>query len=93
MNSLASKVALFAAWPFFAAFLLFSVCVVLVVHLWDFDAVDCAMCGTVTRHRFSVPWCCGPVAEGENDGGHKCVCEPCHDRWAAWNDSLRYYGA
>jgi hypothetical protein len=30
VNSLASKVALFAAWPFFAAFLLFSVCVVLV---------------------------------------------------------------
>ncbi len=66
---------------------------VLVVHLWDFDVVDCAMCDEPTRHRYAVPWYCGPVAEGESEGGYKCVCKPCHDRWAAWNDSLRYCGA
>jgi hypothetical protein len=27
---------------------------VLVVHLWDFDVVDCAMCGEPTRHGFDV---------------------------------------
>ena len=66
---------------------------VLIVHLWDFDAVECAMCGESTRHHYAVPWYCGPVAEGASDGGYKCVCKPCHDRWAAWDSSLRYFGA
>ena len=60
----------------------------LTVHLWDFDSVECAMCRVVTRHRFAVPWYCGPVAEGDSEGGYKCVCELCHDRWAAWNEPI-----
>jgi hypothetical protein len=66
---------------------------VLVVHLWDGAPDECNMCGALGRHRHGVPWYCGPVMEGESEGGYKCVCRPCHDRWAAWNDSMQYHGA
>lgn len=62
------------------------------VHLWQ-DPDECNMCGALGYHTNAVPWYCGPVAEGESEGGYKCVCKPCHDRWAAWDDSLRYCGA
>ncbi len=67
-------------------------CPVTVIHLWD-EPIDCAMCLKPTWDHFAVPWYCGPVREGESDGGYKATCKPCHDRWAAWNDSLCYYGA
>lgn len=51
------------------------------------------MCGAVGFHEHAVPWYCGPVAEGESEGGYKTVCKGCHDKWAEWDDSLRYYGA
>ena len=65
----------------------------LVVHLWGGGAYECNMCGVVGRHHNSVPWYCGPVMEGDSEGGYKGVCQPCHDRWAAWNDSMQYHGA
>lgn len=55
---------------------------VLSVHLWEYDVVDCAMCEKETVHKYAVPWYCGPVAECENEGGYKCVCEQCYDKWA-----------
>ncbi len=65
---------------------------VLVVHLWR-DPDECNVCGALGIHSHAVPWYCGPVAEGESKGGYKVVCQACHDRWAAWDASLRYTGA
>lgn len=64
----------------------------LVIHLWR-DPDECNMCAALGFHSHAVPWYCGPVASGESEGGYKTVCEKCYDRWAAWDDSLRYYGA
>lgn len=64
----------------------------LVVHLWQ-EPQECNMCGAVGHHRHAVPWYCGPVLEGGSEGGYKTVCEPCHDRWAKWSDSMQYQGA
>lgn len=44
-------------------------------------------------HSHAVPWYCGPVAEGESEGGYKTVCARCYGRWEAWDASLRYCGA
>jgi hypothetical protein len=55
--------------------------------------IECAMCDAVGDWVDAVPYYCGPVAEGMSEGGYRCVCKPCHDRWARWNDSLMYYGA
>ena len=27
------------------------------------------------------------------EGGYKAVCKCCHDKWSAWDSSLRYFGA
>lgn len=67
-------------------------CPVTVIHLWE-EPTECNMCGAVGFHAHAVPWYCGPVAEGESEGGYKTVCKGCHDKWAKWDDSLRYYGA
>lgn len=65
---------------------------VLCIHLWR-EPEECNMCGALGYLAHAVPWYCGPVAEGESEGGYKSVCKVCHDRWAAWDDSLRYCGA
>lgn len=64
----------------------------LIVRLWK-EPNECGMCGALGDLRHAVPWCCGPVLEGDSDGGYETVCEPCHDRWAAWSDSMQYQGA
>jgi hypothetical protein len=69
-----------------------NACPVTVVHLWV-EPIDCAMCGKPTFDHFAVPWYCGPVATGESEGGYRSTCRCCHDRWARWDDSLRYFGA
>jgi len=63
-----------------------------VTHVWE-EPHECAMCGGLGFHAHAVPWYCGPVLEGESEGGYKIVCEPCHDKWAKWSDSLQYQGA
>ncbi|MGE0675056.1 MAG: hypothetical protein AB7O64_18590 [Methylibium sp.] len=65
---------------------------VLRIYLWR-DPDECSMCGTLGYHSHAVPWYCGPVAYGESEGGYKTVCKRCHDRWEAWDASLRYCGA
>jgi len=62
-------------------------------HLWPADPVECGMCGRDTFDNYAVPWYCGPVLDGENEGGYRCCCKPCHDRWAVWNDAMQYHGA
>lgn len=64
-----------------------------VVHLWPPDPIECAMCSAFGDWTWCVPYYCGPVAEGCSEGGYRSVCKKCHDRWARWNDSLKYYGA
>ncbi|OTP79437.1 hypothetical protein [Caballeronia sordidicola] len=64
------------------------------VHVMSFPLqIECAMCDAIGDWVYAVPYYCGPVAEGMSEGGYRCVCKPCHDRWARWNDSLMYYGA
>lgn len=65
---------------------------VLRIHLWR-DPDPCNMCGALGYHSHAVPWYCGPVADGDNEGGYKTVCARCYGRWEAWDASLRYYGA
>lgn len=62
------------------------------IHLWR-DPDECNMCGGLGYHSHAVPWYCGPVAEGESQGGYKAVCRRCYGRWEAWDASLRYCGA
>lgn len=62
------------------------------IHLWQ-EPDECNMCGALGYHHYAVPWYCGPVATGENEGGYKAVCERCYGRWEAWDNSLRYSGA
>ncbi|MCQ9375148.1 hypothetical protein NMQ14_12890 [Methyloversatilis sp. XJ19-13] len=64
---------------------------VLRIHLWR-DPEDCNMCGALGYHSHAVPWYCGPVAEGESEGGYKTVCARCYCRWEAWDSSLRHAG-
>ena len=64
-----------------------------VINMTPPDAIECAMCPAVGDFRHAVPYYCGPVREGQSDGGYRCVCKPCYDRWEKWNDSLQYYGA
>ncbi len=64
-----------------------------VIHLWPPEPEPCPMCGVLGRWTWAVAWYCGPVQDGASEGGYKAVCKWCHDRWAAWDDSLRYYGA
>lgn len=65
---------------------------VLIVHLWR-DPDECSMCSGLGFHTHAVPWYCGPVAEGDSEGGCKTVCRSCYHRWAAWDAGLRYGGA
>ena len=65
---------------------------VLRIHLWR-DPEECNMCGAEGYHSHAVPWYCGPVAEGDSEGGYKTVCPRCYGRWEAWDSSLRYSGA
>lgn len=67
-------------------------CPITVLRL-DYSPIECAMCGREGDHHHAVPWYCGPVLEGESDGGYKTVCEPCYARWEAWSDSMQYQGA
>lgn len=67
-------------------------CPVTVIDL-NAEPYECAMCGSIGFHKHAVPWYCGPVLEGQSEGGYKSVCKPCHDRWEAWSDSFEYYGA
>lgn len=67
-------------------------CPVTVIHLWQ-EQEECNMCGALGYHHKCVPWYCGPVAEGDSEGGYKSVCNSCYTRWERWNDSLHYYGA
>lgn len=62
-------------------------------HLWGEDPLECGMCEEPTFDHFAVPWYCGPVATGTEQAGYRVCCKPCHDRWARWDDSLRYCGA
>lgn len=62
------------------------------IHLWR-DPDECNMCGALGYHSHAVPWYCGPVAEGDSEGGYKAVCVRCYGRWEAWDASLRYCGA
>jgi hypothetical protein len=66
-------------------------CPVTVIHLQG-EPHECSMCGAVGFHEHAVPWYCGPVMEGDSDGGYKTVCKKCHDRWASWNDSMQCQG-
>lgn len=67
-------------------------CPVTVIHL-NAEPIECAMCGCEGFHTHAVPWYCGPVLEGQSEGGYKSVCSSCHDRWDLWNDSMQYFGA
>lgn len=67
-------------------------CPVTVVRL-DYSPVECAMCESKGDHHHAVPWYCGPVMEGQSEGGYKTVCEPCYDKWERWSDSMQYQGA
>lgn len=62
-------------------------------RMFDPDPIECAMCPNLGQWIFAVPYYCGVVREGCSEGGYKSVCKPCHDRWAAWNDSLAFYGS
>lgn len=62
-------------------------CPVTVIDL-SAEPDECSMCHAVDFHTHAVPWYCGPVREGQSEGGYKTVCRACHDRWAAWNDSV-----
>lgn len=65
---------------------------VLRIHLWR-DPDPCNMCNAMGYHTHAVPWYCGPVAQGDSEGGYKSVCARCYGRWEAWDASLRYCGA
>ena len=62
-------------------------CPVTVISLNE-EEDECSMCGGLGFHRHAVPWYCGPVLEGQSEGGYKTVCEPCHDRWTAWTETV-----
>lgn len=64
-----------------------------VVRLDAPEPWPCPMCGKLDEHHWAVPWYCGPVLDGESEGGYKACCRPCHDRWAKWNDAMQYWGA
>lgn len=48
--------------------------------------IECSMCGSLGDHYHSVPWNGGPVSEAVADGCHKVVCEPCYEKWVAWDN-------
>jgi len=56
-----------------------------VIYLSSRD-VECAMCGISGIHSLAVPWYCGPVAEGESEGGYKDVCRPCFSKWESLHE-------
>ena len=60
-------------------------CPVTVINISE-EPDECSMCGNMDFHRHAVPWYCGPVLEGESEGGYKTVCKSCHDRWAVWSE-------
>ena len=52
--------------------------------------VECGMCGAEGFHDHCVPWYCGPVLEGESEGGYRTVCKLCHNKWEDWaNQSVQ----
>jgi len=56
-----------------------------IVNMSPRDWFPCAMCEKPGDHRHAVPWHCGPVLEGESQGGYKSVCPTCYDRWETWS--------
>lgn len=62
--------------------------VVRVRHMFPPDPADCCMCGKPTFDHWAVPYYCGPVLEGESEGGYRAACEPCYKRWEKWNDKI-----
>ena len=59
--------------------------IVIVIDL-NAQTVDCGMCGIEGFHDYCVPWYCGPVRDGESEGGYRTVCKSCHDKWAEWDN-------
>jgi hypothetical protein len=66
-----------------------------VILLWPMPPADCCMCGKPCEgpKAWAVPYYCGPVPMGCSDGGYREACEPCYQKWEAWDDSLRFTGS
>ena len=47
-----------------------------IIHL-NRDPINCWMCGKLDQCNYSVPWYCGPVLEGQSEGGRARVCKSC----------------
>lgn len=62
-------------------------------HLWPEDPVECCMCGRPTFSHLCVPYYCGPVAEGQSQGGYAVACGPCYGRWERWHDGMVEYAS
>lgn len=50
---------------------------------------DCCMCDKPTLSTLSVPYYCGPVRDGQSEGGHAVACEACHRQWLEWSAAER----
>ena len=62
--------------------------VITVRHLWPDDPCECCMCDKLTFSDKAVPYYCGPVREGQSEGGYKTACDDCYAKWERWNDSF-----
>jgi hypothetical protein len=60
----------------------------LLINLSPPDPIECAMCEAVGDFSCAVPYYCGPVLEGQSEGGYRCVCGPCYARWLAWSNRI-----
>ena len=58
-------------------------------YLWPQEPSDCCMCGQPTHSTLAVPYYCGPVRDGQSEGGHAVACPDCHQRWSDWNAAER----
>ena len=56
-------------------------------HLWGDDPVACCMCERETFDHFAVPYYCGPVLDGQSEGGYRVACAGCYRRWSDWSDA------
>ena len=61
--------------------------IALIIDMWA-APIECGKCGIEDFHNYCVPWYCGPVLEGESEGGYRTVCKSCHDKWAKWSDKI-----
>lgn len=60
----------------------------LLIDLTPHQPIECAMCEAVGLFDCAVPYYCGPVLEGQSQGGYRCVCRPCYRRWEAWSERI-----